>query len=99
MNDKAAKSAPYPQYRHLWHIGFMLSLKFCLNLWKFNLLKPTLIWERYDKPSGSRILKTGFAGGRIIDKSFDLKEAMDGVIQISGSSLFHSAMHLGLKLD
>ena len=24
------------------HIGFMVSLKLCLNLWKFNLLRPTL---------------------------------------------------------
>ena len=77
------------------HIGFMVSLKLCLNLWKFNLLRPTLIWERYDKPNGSWIPKTGFAGGRIIDKSFDLKAAMDGVILISGSSLFHSDMQLG----
>ena len=36
--------------------------------------------------------KTGFAGGRIIDKSFDLKAAMDGVVLISGSSLFHTSI-------
>ena len=41
----------------------------------------------------------GGGRGRIIDRSFDLKAAMDGVILISGSSLFHSDMQLGKKLD
>ena len=81
------------------HIGFIVSLKLCLNLWKFNLLRPTLSWVRCDNPIGSWIPKTDFAGGRIIDKSFFLKTVTDGASLISGSSSFHSVRQLGWKLD
>jgi len=72
------------------HIGFMVSLTMCLHLWKFNLLRQTLIWERYDTLIGSWIPTMDFAGGRVTDRSLDLNIAMDDTFLISGSSLFHS---------
>ena len=56
-------------------IGSMVSRKLCLNLWQFNLLRPTLIWVIYVKPIGSWIPNRDFAGGRIIDNSFFLENS------------------------
>ena len=81
------------------HIGFMVSLKLYSNLWIVNVLRPTLIWEICDKPNGSWCLRMDFTGGWIIYRSWHLNIAMDWILLIWGSSLFHSDMQLEQKLD
>ena len=81
-------------------IGLTVSLKLYLNLWKFSLLRPTLIWDRYKRPVRSWIPKTGLArGGAITERGFVLKTVTDGGSLISGPSLFHSEVQLGWNLD
>ena len=55
----------------------MVSRKLWLNLWRFNLLRPTLSWVRYDKPIASWIPKTDSAGGWIFESNFFLEIAAD----------------------
>ena len=81
----------------LGHIGFIVSLKLCWNLWKFNLLRPTLSWVRWDRPFGSWMPNTDFVGGRILDSIFVLKTATEDDNLISGSSLFHSEKKVRIK--
>ena len=54
------------------HIGLIVSLKLCLNLWKLSLLNPTLNWVRYVTSFGSCMPYTNLAGGLIIKNTFFL---------------------------
>ena len=72
------------------HKGLTVSLKLCLNLWKFSLLSPTRNWVRIARPFGSWIPYTSLGVGWISFDNFVLKILSVGDNLISGSRVFHS---------
>ena len=77
------------------HIGFNVSLKLCLNLWKLSALNPTRSCVRVASPLGSWIPNTCFGVGRIILFNFALKTPNEGAFRVSGSIFSHSARQWG----